>query len=276
MFYFRLDPAPIFRFTGPDAARYLHARTTNDIKALSVGASCLAAALSPQGKTEGLYSILREEEERFLILSEHGDPAENEQVLKRFLVAERVEVSLLSTHRALHLFGENLSSDSDLCFIEASRSEHPGMDCIGAEEELNQLIERSGAEEVAEPRRTLHRILGNRPTFPTEVRPERVFLEAGPLEAVSNTKGCYPGQEVIEKIVSHGKAPRVLLRGTVSGEVKIDDSSEVTDSSTGRKAGEALSSAYDEEAQKTYLFFSAKQQETPAKYLWQGEEITLL
>ena len=39
---------------------------------------------------------------------------------------------------------------------------------------------------------------------------ERLFLEAGSVEAISSTKGCYTGQEVVERILSHGRSPKVL------------------------------------------------------------------
>jgi folate-binding protein YgfZ len=53
------------------------------------------------------------------------------------------------------------------------------------------------------------------PLFDTEVKSGELFPEKALPWYVSHTKGCYTGQEVLEKIDSHGQAPFTLARVTI-------------------------------------------------------------
>lgn len=49
------------------------------------------------------------------------------------------------------------------------------------------------------------------PSHPAEINDSVNPLEIGLGGAVHDNKGCYPGQEVLEKIRSYGKVPRLLI-----------------------------------------------------------------
>jgi folate-binding protein YgfZ len=54
------------------------------------------------------------------------------------------------------------------------------------------------------------RLRAGDPAVPGELGPTTIPLEAGMEDAVHENKGCYPGQEVIERIRSMGQVPRQL------------------------------------------------------------------
>ena len=64
----------------------------------------------------------------------------------------------------------------------------------------------------------LLRVFSKTPQFGEDFLDTMLFSEFLIPEAVSFTKGCYVGQEVVEKIDSHGEAPRVLIPCTTSSQ----------------------------------------------------------
>jgi folate-binding protein YgfZ len=73
-----------------------------------------------------------------------------------------------------------------------------------------------GAKAVDWPTLENWRIQALRPRVGIEIDDSTMPLEVGLIDAVSQGKGCYPGQEVIERIISMGTPPRRLakLEGT--------------------------------------------------------------
>ena len=76
MRHFTLRTAVVLEVSGADAVRYLEARLTNKVKALSPGCGMLAAALNAQGKTQAFFSVYMLDNARFLLLCDGGDRAE--------------------------------------------------------------------------------------------------------------------------------------------------------------------------------------------------------
>lgn len=259
MSYLYKFPSPvILEVSGLHAERYLHNRLSNNIKALSIGAGCLAGALSPQGRTEALFFVLREASDVFLVLADGGDPAEVIAALKRFLVAERVTV----IHREdLSLFHGVFDSQVQIPekSISRNRTGTPGFDIIASQKPDLRV------EEIDTNAYTLLRIKAGLVAFPEDVNSESLLSETGPREAIGFGKGCYPGQEVVEKIDAYGKAPRKIVR------VKMEEKQEalkstmpVRDPETGREIGELLSFAYDSVENQTlgFLLVRANYQNT--------------
>ncbi len=67
-----------------------------------------------------------------------------------------------------------------------------------------------GVELPRAPRTDLTRLLCLAPVYPNEINETTNPLELGLEEIIHENKGCYPGQEVIEKIISKGGVPRHL------------------------------------------------------------------
>jgi folate-binding protein YgfZ len=289
--YFEFSNPIILEVLGRDSTRYLNARLTNNIQALTPGLGCLAAALSPQGKTEGLFSVLCLEEKRYLLFCTGGDRQRILSAFKRYIVADRVEVKDRSDEfGAVHLFahgekplqeilhslavrGPLLTAEFSfvateaLIVISSVRASNLGYDLLAPRAALEKLLHVCAAElgpNLTDEEKRRERILANRPEFPSEVREESVFTEAPLRFAVSFTKGCYTGQEVIEKIDSHGKTPRVLSRFSIQAEKRIALGTPVFRSSadgTGIAIGEVVSSAFDTKTGQTLGFFSMKSRE---------------
>lgn len=224
------DPIVIL-VQGRDTLRYLNARLTNNIKSLKPFQHCLAAALTPQGKTEGLFTVLKlpTQDQLFLI----SDPADPEQILaafKRYIVADRLSVEDLSArYLILHCYDQSVIEEhfSDLkqernhgVFVERfgvicwlkQRSKSFGLEILVAKDTESDLVTKLNlGTEINSQHRHLLRIQAGIASFPEEINPDSLFVEAQLREALAFNRGCYVGQEVIERVDALGKVARKLV-----------------------------------------------------------------
>jgi folate-binding protein YgfZ len=227
------------RVTGADRVAWLQGLVTNDVAALQPGDGCYAAYLTPQGRMISDLRILGFEEallldvpaarrtavlERFdqFIITEDVSVADETAVLARIGlhgpesgrvlvralgdtvagVAERV--ATLQEHQ--HVSGELGGAAS---VIAGSRDiGRLGYDIYvpaGALPDAAAALSAAGAVDIdAETWDTL-RIEAGRPLFGVDMDTDTIPLEAGlEARAISQTKGCYVGQEIIIRVLHRG------------------------------------------------------------------------
>ncbi len=216
MFWLNRD-AIILKISGPHANRYLNARLTNDIR-IHIGSSIQAAILTPQGKCEGVFTCLRTENDQVLLICDGGFRDEVIAAFKRYIVADRVDVvDVSSEYELIHLYQMpvelNLKNEFDAqindygIVIARRRSANLGIDIL---KNKNIPSRWTSLDEITSERAHYLRVLAKIPAYPQELK-ERLFLEASLNNCVSSSKGCYTGQEVVERILSNGKSPKILL-----------------------------------------------------------------
>jgi len=257
-------PAPIvLRVTGPHAVRYANARLTNDIVKLEVGSGCLAAALTPQGKTEGFFSVFKVEPETLLLFCDGGDHEKVTLAFKRYLVADKVEVIDESDDwvcfHATAFPGRERSRQitSSAIAWPRKRWKEPGFDVYERKDTVAVSGSKSKEKMLSDEEAKLARIQAGVPSFPENLNEERLFIEANLREAVSDTKGCYTGQEVVERIASRGKTPRILVVGFIEGTGSPELGAAVK-SAEGVEVGEVIEVAVDVQKERSYVFISLK------------------
>lgn len=280
--FFTIPTASIFHLTGKDCTRYLNARLSNNIRDLPAQRGCAAAALSPQGRTEIFATILKITPEEYYVICDGGDVEENKKLLLRYKVADRVDCMHRDDLGLIHL----IQCDSSLIggllpeALETSvewqplpttggfvfrhqRSFTVGFDLLAERASIGELAEKlrvANTTEIDETERLLLRIKGHRPSFPGELNSNSIFLEAGLSYAISFTKGCYVGQEVMEKVDSHGRLPFELV-SLVSVEPAPVPPPEATVSSLsgeGGNWGEVLCAAQESSTGLSYCFARLK------------------
>jgi folate-binding protein YgfZ len=107
-------------------------------------------------------------------------------------------------------------------------------------------LEQAGAVRATDAVAETMRIEAGRPRFGIDMTEETIPLEAGLLDrAISQTKGCYVGQEVIIRVLHRGagRVAKRLVRMFVDGEraVPIPDARIAVD---GRDVGRVTSAAW--------------------------------
>jgi folate-binding protein YgfZ len=224
--------------TGGDRAAFLHALLTNDIARLTKGGGVYAAYLTPQGRMisdmrvieTGNRMLLNVERdvapslaERFdkLIFSEDVQAKDITGDLTLIGVygpsaARMIQQATAISVAALANQYDNITSES-ISIVRESGFGVPGYDVYvpraDAEDLRSKMIE-AGAVEASEETGEALRIEAGRPRFGIDMNTDTIPLEAG-LEdrAISFTKGCYVGQEVIIRVMhrGHGRVARRLV-----------------------------------------------------------------
>lgn len=187
--------------TGADARTYLHSQLSQDIAGMRVGETRQSLLLQPTGKVDGIIRVTCVEGETFVL---DVDPGCGEAVLarlNRFKIRVKVETSL---GRESWVAVRNVQSPIPGS-IPAWRCDGSAVDlrAEGAHADLKQ----GSIDDYEEAR-----IVAAWPTMNTDVTESSIPAETGILDvAVSFTKGCYPGQELVERMDSRGSiAPRQL------------------------------------------------------------------
>lgn len=255
----------VLKASGRDARRYLNSRLSNDLRSLQPGQSAQAAALTAQGRVEGLFTVFALPGDTFLLACEGGDRAEVLAAVRRFIVADRVTIEDISDLAAFVHVADSPERVMPLVagigeggpLVAANpRISAAGSDCIilGADRAAvePQLRERLGAP-LGDGQYLLLRIQRGTPSFPEEVNGDLIVTESGLYDAVSFSKGCYVGQEVIERSDAIGKLPRALERIRLDGEVSVPSGERIM-KGAGETIGKALSAAVDQQRKETFVF----------------------
>jgi len=209
---------------GPDRARFLHSMVTNDVEALRPGAGCRAAMLSVKGRLHGEL-VLYCDDEALLLEMDPALRAPLRDVLEKHIVMDDVEIEdTTDGTRELALYGdgarEALAAALGAPIPELAPYHHalvagvrvaaapelamPGYHVFGA-------LEVAGAEPLDDARFEILRVEAGRPRWGVDVDADRLVLEANLDDAISLSKGCYLGQEVVARATARGHVNRRLL-----------------------------------------------------------------
>jgi len=229
-------------FTGNDRVRFLHGQVTNDVKSLAPWTGCYSALTTAKGKMQSDLNIYRLEGE-LLLDFEPGLQNTISERLEKFLVADDVQVlevaslyGLLSVQgpkadavvSALGLFESfpekpfSVVKSSSLEAVEIYLMNQPrsgtrGFDCfvpVGSQLNLMQkLLDQAGAKARLCGWQALEiaRVEAGIPRFGADMDETNFPQECGiDNRAVSYTKGCYIGQEILNRIHTLGHVNREL------------------------------------------------------------------
>lgn len=223
------------RVTGEDRARLLHAMTTNHIQALKAGAGggdgCYVFFLNAQGKILGDANVFCLEDS-MLLDTEPETRTKLYDHLDRYIIADDVALED-ETEKLATIAVEGPEAARVLASLGAPLPDAPGswiawgqtivarVDSTGsggfflflpvaAKSSLVAQLE-SACLPLATPEdaRTA-RIENQKPRYGEEITERYLIQETGQLQAVSFNKGCYLGQEVVERVRSRAHIHRML------------------------------------------------------------------
>jgi aminomethyltransferase len=229
--------------TGADRVRFLHGQVTNDVKKLRTGEGCYAAITTNKGKVESDLNIFVLADELLLDF----EPGLTEKIsarLEKFIVADDVQIVDVSPHygllsvqgpkatdvvRAIGLFAEiptaqlgsiKISSATlgEIYLANNPRLGKSGFDLFVPNNSLGAVADKLiaaakqiGGRAVGWSAFETARIEAGVPRFGTDMDETNIPLECGiERRAIVYNKGCYIGQEVINRIHSVGHVTREL------------------------------------------------------------------
>ena len=231
---------------GPDAKDFLHRLTTVNLKRIQPGQGASGCFLTPQGKIRSWFTLWRFGTDDFAFEYEAGiDQFWTTQLLaaidqytfaekqtlkdvteldcRWFFCEPQLEAQLLEKLGAAGLkAGETVANGEEIRLCHRGLADYGKImiSAWGRPARLQQFTERAFPNDAL---KTLAledlekaRIQSLRPRLGAEITLETQPLEVGLFDAVAESKGCYPGQEVIEKVISLGSPAKrlILLEGT--------------------------------------------------------------
>ena len=274
-----LSDRAFLAFTGPDRLSYLQGMISNDLRPLTPGQGLYATVLNVQGKVVGDCRVFCTEDAFVLDLWESIKNKVLEH-LNRYLVADEVEISDWSEQYAMvsvqgpraealleKLIGQkelprrplhHAMARLDGVEVRITRFSHTGekgFDLFIPLAELNRLAQRLteegpifGAKWIGEQAREVLRIEAGIPLYGVDFTEDNLLLEVGMDHAVSFVKGCYLGQEVVERIRSRGHVNRKLSGLLLSGRDPAQHGDMIC--AGGKEIGRITSSVYSPAADR--------------------------
>jgi folate-binding protein YgfZ len=209
---------------GRDRARLLHAITSNEVKKMVPGDSCYAFLLNPQGRIQADIHLLCLAD-YFLIDTEPGLREKVYKHIRRYIIADQVELSDVSAQTAsLGVEGPAAATyqlaPGDHTVAPFTVTGQPGYRIYCPAESkaaLVQQLESLGARPATADDARLVRIENGKPLYGEDIRDTTLPQETQQMQAVSFSKGCYLGQEIVERIRAQGRVNKKLERLELEG-----------------------------------------------------------
>jgi folate-binding protein YgfZ len=262
--------------TGSDRVRWLNGMVTNNIRDLAVGQGVYAFLLNAQGRILGDMYV-HNRGESLLVETDHSQVEKIIATFDHFIIMDDVEVANLGEEQtALGLAGprsRELLNAAGIAVPELQPLQlitpRCGCDCgcvectvIRGEDASQESYEiwldpkdvyktwqsliAAGATPAGSDALERQRIAAGIPLYGVDIRERDLPQETGQMRALNFNKGCYVGQEIVERIRSRGNVHRrfsgFLIEGAadvpagikiVHGEKEVGEITSVTALRTG-------------------------------------------
>jgi folate-binding protein YgfZ len=229
---------------GKDRTRWLNGMITNNIRDLTLGRGVYAFILTPQGRNQGDLTAYNRGDH--LVATTDREQLEKvTAVLKKYIIMDKVEIEDISDKLvSIGIAGPKAAETVAAVRIEASqlepgqivdtvwrdieisiaRTAHPNLDgyeiWLSAEnvEKLWDALASAGAKPVGSDALEIYRIARGVPRYGLDLRERDLPQETGQEHALNFSKGCYIGQEIVERIRARGNVHRTFVGFEVEGE----------------------------------------------------------
>lgn len=252
-----LSPRGRILVSGSEAIQFLNGLITNDMKTLAEGSWMPAAFPNVQGRLIASVRVVRLKDEgegknacpTYLLDTEAPTDESVLKTIERFTLAgdfrvtdvtnETAELSLQGSDAANVLrsvMGEEVTElapkgamsirwhEGDVTVVRASHTSEDGFDLILNSKDAASLwraLQDAGARPVGHNALEILRIEAGLPRFGIDMDESNVVTESNLDDAVSFTKGCYVGQEIIARIKYRGHVAKKLVGLTTDPAVKL-------------------------------------------------------
>jgi folate-binding protein YgfZ len=246
--YSTITDRALLRVTGSDAARWLNGMVSNSIQGLEPGQGNYNFLLNAQGRIQGDATVYRETAAgpaEFLLATTAAQVETIQKHLDHFIIMDDVELTPAYTDEAgLLILGKDAAAAVaalGLPAIEPLRLVHadtehgpvllftpaagqvPVYELRGATATLAGLRDRLQIREVSDQALEYLRLIEARPLYGRDIRNTETARdlpqETAQAHALHFAKGCYLGQEIVERIRSRGQVHRRFTAFRLMGEL---------------------------------------------------------
>jgi aminomethyltransferase len=262
----RLDETGWIRVTGEDRVRWLNGMVTNAVQQLKDGEGNYNFLLSVQGRIQGDATIFAESD-ALLIETAAFQLSALTTLLDRFIIMDDVELADTSTSQSglliagprtaflLRQIGLNVEdlgvfqrrslpwNSAEISAIHTYSPLVPRFELwadANTATKLFEALQSAGAVSCEAQSLEWLRILEGTPLYGTDIRDRELPQETGQTRALHFAKGCYLGQEIVERIRSRGNVHRTFSAFQLDGQLPAVGASLEAD---GKQVGEFTSVA---------------------------------
>ncbi len=252
--------------SGEDRVRWLNGMVTNNIRDLGLNHGNYSFVLNPQGRNLGDLTAYNRGD-YVLVTTDHEQAPKLKELFDRYIIMDDVEVEDISDKlAAVGIAGPNAAQVLNAAGIDVAalapgdvtdpvwqgvglsvaRSVVPQMDGYeiwSTAENLDRLwdaLVAAGAKPVGSEALELYRIARGVPRYGIDLRERDLPQETGQQHVLNFAKGCYVGQEIVERIRSRGNVHRIFVGLEVHGDVPAAAAVILAD---GKPVGEVTSAA---------------------------------
>ncbi len=261
----------LLRLVGEDRTSFLQGMISNDIAACAPGRGCHAAVLTVQGRVvSDLHAYVLEDEIWLDVPVQRT--ATVRETLEKYIVADDVEIETPKSLALLMLEGPTapatLSSVVDVDVVSLPPYGHASCSIGGVDGRLFRAsltgewgcmivgppeLQRiawetacaAGGVPVGYDAVEVARIEAGIPMMDVDMDESYLAPEVGLADALSFRKGCYIGQEVVERVAARGNVQRKLVGLVLEGDETVPPGALVR--SDERDLGHVTSAAFSEE-----------------------------
>ncbi len=273
-----LPDRAFLRITGSDAARWLNGMVTNSIATLAPGEGNYNFLLNAQGRIQGDCTIYRDTNPaEFLLATTAAQLEPIQQHLDHFIIMDDVELTpAFTAESSLLLLGPDAPAvlqqlgfpaldplhlahadtpHGPLLLLTPAACSVPSYELRAPESTLDALHEillAAAVPEVSASALEALRILEAVPRYGQDIRNSETARdlpqETAQTHALHFSKGCYLGQEIVERIHSRGQVHRTFTQFRLTPDNDSNESQDppalpVALQSNGKPAGELTSAA---------------------------------
>ena len=230
--------------TGEDRVRWLNGMVTNNVRDLAPGHGNYSFLLNAQGRIQGeLVSYNRGD--YLLVMTDHEQVPAIAAIFDRYIIMDDVEVADISdklatigvagpnarqvlSHAGIDVAQLELGQVIDTVWrdigISVARSAQPPMDgyeiwfSADNADKVWSALQSAGGEPAGSEALDLYRMVRGVPRFGVDLRDRDLPQETGQDYALNFAKGCYIGQEIVERIRSRAILHRTFVGLEVEGE----------------------------------------------------------
>jgi folate-binding protein YgfZ len=254
------------RVTGEDRVRWLNGMVTNSIQHLTAGEGTYNFLLSVQGRIQGDATIFARPDD-LLMETSSTQVAGLIALLDRFIIMDDVELAdISSTRSGLLVAGPKAASllqqiglaagdlepltmrritwnDTEVDILHAYSPLVPRYELWANEAttaKLASTLQDVGTTLCEDQSLEWLRVLEGTPQIGVDIRDRELPQETGQTRALHFAKGCYLGQEIVERIRSRGSVHRTFSGFRLAGDLPAPGASLEAD---GKQIGELTSVA---------------------------------
>jgi folate-binding protein YgfZ len=255
--------------TGGDRVRWMNGMATNNVRDLAIGHGIYAFLLNAQGRIQAdLYVFQRGES--LLVDLERAQREKVFALFDRYIIADDVEIADISDKLGVigltgpdgrnvlanagisvcdlaHLqFTDAIWREKNITLLRSGEEVRESWQLwIGPEHvgELWDALLKAGAKAVGSSALNLFRISRGVPQLAADIRDRDLPQETGQTRALNFTKGCYLGQEIVERIRSRGAVHRQFTGFAVEGALPEVGMKIIAPELDGKEVGEITSAA---------------------------------